>query len=190
MKATNKRETILHVAKELIAVNGFHGTTMAMIADKAGIATGTIYRYFTGKDELINELHRELNDRLLRSLMQDYPLGEPMHERFLYVGRYFVHYCLAAPFDFSFLEQFHNSPYGVAYRRELVSNEKTRGPIDELLDEAAREGIIKTLPRTVLTALIFGPLIGVIRDHILGFNRLDEETISRTAEACWDAIRI
>lgn len=190
MKATNKRETILHVAKELIAVNGFHGTTMAMIADKAGIATGTIYRYFTGKDELINELHRELNDRLLRSLMQDYPLGEPMHERFLYVGRYFVHYCLAAPFDFSFLEQFHNSPYGVAYRRELVSNEKKQGPMDELLDEAAREGIIKTLPRTVLTALIFGPLIGVIRDHILGFNRLDEETISRTAEACWDAIRI
>lgn len=190
MTAPNRRETILHVAKELIAVNGFHNTPMSMIADKAGIATGSIYRHFTSKDELINEIHRELNDRLVRSLLKNYPRGEPTSVRFHSIGRSFVHYCLAAPFDFSFLEKFHNSPYGVAYRRELVSQEKEQSPIDELLAAAAREEVIKQLPRTVLSALIFGPLVGIVRDHILGFNRLDEETIERTVEACWDAIRI
>jgi TetR/AcrR family transcriptional regulator, repressor of fatR-cypB operon len=37
--------------------------------------------------------------------------------------------------------------------------------------------------------LAFGPILGVARDHILGFIVLDDDTISRTVEACWDGVR-
>ena len=66
MKNTDKREEIMQAALELIAEHGFHGAPMAMIADKAGVGAGTIYRYFESKDVLITELYRELEEKAPR----------------------------------------------------------------------------------------------------------------------------
>jgi len=52
MARRDKRDDIVQAALELIAENGFHGAPMAMIADRAGVGAGTIYRYFENKDLL------------------------------------------------------------------------------------------------------------------------------------------
>jgi AcrR family transcriptional regulator len=46
---------------ELIALNGFHGAPMAMIAKQAKVAAGSIYRFFKSKDDLMlrKDLRRE-----------------------------------------------------------------------------------------------------------------------------------
>ena len=46
MKDSEKREAIVQAALKLIAVHGFHGAPMSMIADMAGVGTGTIYSLF------------------------------------------------------------------------------------------------------------------------------------------------
>ncbi|HEX9079899.1 MAG TPA: helix-turn-helix domain-containing protein, partial [Desulfuromonadaceae bacterium] len=43
MAKPDKRKEILRATLELIAEQGFHGAPMAMIAEKAGVAAGTIY---------------------------------------------------------------------------------------------------------------------------------------------------
>ena len=60
----DKRLAILEAALELIAEYGFHGAPMAMVADRAGVGAGTIYRYFDNKDLLIAELYRDLEQKL------------------------------------------------------------------------------------------------------------------------------
>jgi len=190
MDNTAKRNGILHAALELIAINGFHGAPMAMIAKRAKVATGSIYLYFENKEALIYELYQRLEEHILRELMRGYPAGQPIRERFIHVTQTFIHYCLNAPLDFRFLEQFHNSPYGAAYRRDQLLGENDQNVVQELLLEAQKEQIIKLLPMMVITALIFGPLLCIVRDHILGFIELDDQTIDRTVDACWDAIRI
>jgi AcrR family transcriptional regulator len=60
MKNNDKRKEILQAALKLIAEHGFHGAPMAMIADTAGVGTGTIYCHFKSKDALIQELFLEL----------------------------------------------------------------------------------------------------------------------------------
>jgi AcrR family transcriptional regulator len=52
----DKKTLILETTLDLISENGFHGTPISMIAEKAGIGAGTIYRYFENKEDLINEL--------------------------------------------------------------------------------------------------------------------------------------
>jgi AcrR family transcriptional regulator len=47
-----QRQLILTVAGELFSRQGFHGTTMRQIADKAEISVGSAYNYFQTKDEL------------------------------------------------------------------------------------------------------------------------------------------
>ena len=190
MSKMEKRDEIVRAALELIAENGFHGAPMAMIADKAGVGAGTIYRYFENKDVLINELYRELEQRLYDVLMEGYSPEKPVRERFIHLGTTILRYCITNPLDFRYLEQFHNSPYGVVHRRDKLFEDTNQKDIyRELFEEGVARQVIKQLPLVVLFALAFGPLITVARDHILGFIRLDDRLITQTIEACWDGLK-
>lgn len=52
---TGKRKVMLS-ALQLFANDGFHATTTAQIAKKAGVSEGTIYKYFSSKKELLSKL--------------------------------------------------------------------------------------------------------------------------------------
>lgn len=54
-----KRRSILQAAVACFARDGFHNTTMSDIASMAGVSDGLAYRYFSGKDEIIEEVIRQ-----------------------------------------------------------------------------------------------------------------------------------
>jgi len=45
----DKQRQILDAALGLFAERGFHGTRVPLVAEAAGVATGTIYHYFDSK---------------------------------------------------------------------------------------------------------------------------------------------
>jgi AcrR family transcriptional regulator len=51
-------QRLIRAALELFSSRGYHDTTTAQIAKKAGVAEGTIYRHFASKQQLLNELYR------------------------------------------------------------------------------------------------------------------------------------
>jgi TetR/AcrR family fatty acid metabolism transcriptional regulator len=51
--STDKHQRILDAAIEVIAEKGFFHSRVSEIADRAGVADGTIYLYFKNKDELL-----------------------------------------------------------------------------------------------------------------------------------------
>ena len=51
--ASDKYQRILEAAIEVIAQKGFFHSRVSEIADRAGVADGTIYLYFKNKDELL-----------------------------------------------------------------------------------------------------------------------------------------
>lgn len=187
MSTTDKRDEIVRAALELIAEHGFHGAPMAMIAKRAGVGAGTIYRYFESKDVLIREIYACLEGQVWTAIKENYPEG--LHEQFLHICRYLIRYFLASPLEFRFIEQFHNSPYGVDCRREKFLGEKNKDLVTELFEAGQQQQIIKDLPLPILSALTFGPLVDVCRDHILQFIKLDAPLIDRIIAASWDAIR-
>lgn len=190
MTKPDKRDEIVRAALELIAENGFHGAPMAMIAEKAGVGAGTIYRYFENKDVLIGELHRELEDKFRPCLNAGYDRQHTIRSRFIHLATALLRYFIDCPLDFRYLEQFYNSPYGEAFRREKLLGKREKGDLFcELLQDGVDQQVIKELPLTILAALAFGPLLSVARDHILGFIFLDAELIDKTVEACWDGLK-
>ncbi len=52
------RQRLLRAALDLYTTVGFRGTTTPAIATRAGVAEGTIYRHFTSKEHLLNEVYR------------------------------------------------------------------------------------------------------------------------------------
>ena len=48
------RDRILKAALEVFAAQGFIGATMAMIGERAGLGTASLYRYYKSKDALFD----------------------------------------------------------------------------------------------------------------------------------------
>ena len=55
-RAHELRERILACAHARVAEGGFASLTMQALAEDAGIATGSLYRHFSGKGELAAEV--------------------------------------------------------------------------------------------------------------------------------------
>ncbi len=190
MAQPDKRHDVLSAALALFATRGFHGTPMSLIAERAEVAVGTIYCHFESKDVLIVELYTDIEKRIMAIIDERYPQEKPFRECFIHLGSEVLRYFIVCPLDFRYLEQFHNSPYGAAYRRDKLLGDPTNGnTFRELFEYSLSQQLLKTLPLSMLLALFFGPLLYIARDCILGFVELDEEMIHRIVEACLDAIK-
>ncbi|MFD4255238.1 TetR/AcrR family transcriptional regulator [Amycolatopsis thermoflava] len=65
-----QREAILTAAGEILAERGYAGCSVSAVAEKAGVATGTVYRHFPGKAELVVELFRIVVDHEVDAVRQ------------------------------------------------------------------------------------------------------------------------
>ena len=54
------RERLLATARELIEEGGYGSASVAAIADRGGVAAGTLYRHFVSKEELFLEVFRDV----------------------------------------------------------------------------------------------------------------------------------
>jgi len=61
----SKKERILDAAVVEIAQRGYHLTTIARIAKRAGVADGTIYLYFKNKEEILFSLFERAMSRFI-----------------------------------------------------------------------------------------------------------------------------
>jgi AcrR family transcriptional regulator len=52
-RAETRREQIVDAASQCARRSGFHGASMAQIAQQAGLSVGQIYRYFQNKESII-----------------------------------------------------------------------------------------------------------------------------------------
>lgn len=186
-KATDKRNAIIQAAMELIADQGFHGTPTSQIAQQAGTGVGTIYRYFKDKDELIEETHTKVHAVFLSTFAENYDPRLPVRENYRCIFTALTRLFIAHPFEIRFMEQYYNSPYGVAKKRsEEYASDK---PLFQFFEQGKQQLAIKDFPMDVLMSLSFGPIIFVTRDHLNGFVNLDDALIATIVEACWDAIK-
>lgn len=190
MKNTEKHDEIVRTSLKLFTEKGFHGVPMSLIAKKAGVGAGTIYRYFESKDALIKELHHDLEEKISLYLRHGYSTEQPLKDRFLYLIRKLLQYFIAHPLHFRYMEQYFNSPYGISLHRDRVLGKP--GSHDILMDifvEGIERQILKDFPKAALFSIAFGPLISLMRDHIIGLVTLDESLIKQATEACWDGIK-
>lgn len=189
-----KRTAILEAALDLIAVNGFHATPTSLIAGKAGVGIGSIYRYFKSKEGLIQALFIDLAEKSSQAIMRNWDDQAPLADQYIHLMKNTFHYLIENPKAATFLEQYFNSPFGITHKRDAILNEgggdrMNDHPLHAILEQAKTRKIAKDLPWHVLVALTFGPIILLIRDIHAGLITIDTKTMDKTIAACWDAVK-
>ncbi|MFF0409818.1 TetR/AcrR family transcriptional regulator [Kitasatospora sp. NPDC004745] len=92
-----QRETVLQAAVLLLAERGYGGCTMAAVADRAGIATGSLYQHFANKAELSVELFRRVVTREMDAVNAAVAARETPQDRIAAVVETFASRALRAP---------------------------------------------------------------------------------------------
>ena len=69
-RGTSKRERILRAAVDVFAEHGYFNAKVSQIAKAAGVADGTIYLYFDGKEDVLLSIFRDHTRNYLVALEQ------------------------------------------------------------------------------------------------------------------------
>ncbi len=189
MKNKDKRAAIINSTVRVVAEQGFHGASISTIADRASVATGTVYIHFESKDDLMLETYRELERRCLAAVKKDYPPQGSIRQRFAHLAHALIRHFMLFPEEFLFGDQFLSSPYRKWVSPHYLPDTELPGILHFFRDGTEKQ-LFKEMPPAMLLALACGPLVQVVRANAAGFLYLDDDRISRTVEACWEAVSL
>jgi AcrR family transcriptional regulator len=91
------RERIVDAALDQLAEGGYASASVASVARRAGVATGTVYRHFPSKGDLFAEVFRRASQREVDVLRAMTDRDEPVGHRLAAWVEAFVRRALAEP---------------------------------------------------------------------------------------------
>lgn len=139
----DKATRVLDAAVSIFAQKGHRKTTMLEIAEKAGVAEGTIYEYFKNKQELLYSIPKGKFLTYQANLSQVFEKKEPLEKLRCFIGEYFRIFASDSDFITIFLcdiklnKQFYTTE---AFSIFLNTNKM----LYEILDEGKASGVFRS----------------------------------------------
>lgn len=187
MDPKDKKARILRATLELITDHGFHGTPVSMIADRAGVGAGTIYRYFENKEALITELYAQLQLELHEATMANIPQDVSVHDEFDLKWRNVLRYFLENPYEAKFLEQYAASPF--ISTPVMEENARRNAHLRVLRQRGIDTGVIRPVQYQTLAVFLWGLVKEVHHQHDAGSLAVTDAMIDEIFSVFWEGIR-
>jgi AcrR family transcriptional regulator len=183
----DKKALILQTTLKLITENGFHCAPVSMIASESGIATGTIYRCFKNKEDIINELYTyiktDFNNAILKGLYDGIGIRDEYYLKWINM----VNYHLNNTLESKFLDQYATSPY---IKEDVIKrNLEKYSHLRDLYNRAVISGVIKKISYEAITILMLGTVTQIYRIYNSKILIVNEKIISEVFEVFWDGIK-
>src|SRR5215470_3493013 len=106
VKDEGKAQDILRAALDEIQAVGLAGLSIEAVARRAGVATGTVYIYFKGKEALLEALYLQTKQAFADFVLRDD--GLPLRAAFARMVKAFLDYVLEHNAEIVFMGQLVN----------------------------------------------------------------------------------
>jgi len=140
---SDKAARVLESAVSIFAQKGHRKTTMLEIAEKAGVAEGTIYEYFKNKQDLLYSIPKGKFLVYQARLKRMFEPKDPLEKLRAFIGEYFRIFSSDSEFltiflcDIKLNKQFYNTEAFIAF---LNTNEM----LYEILNEGKESGVFRS----------------------------------------------
>ena len=175
-----RRSTIQAAARRVIARRGLGGTSMAAIADEAGVAKGTLYLYFRNRDDLLEHAAGRIFDELLGHLAGvlagSRPFPESLRELVLTNIRFFDE---NQGFLRTYMAFKHGDDVAAArhHRRRRPQYARYLQMLTDYLAAAVRRGDLKTVDPARVALFLAEGTGGILRQRLDEPGRPPEEDV-------------
>jgi AcrR family transcriptional regulator len=148
------REAIVAAAHDQVAADGYASASVVAVARRAGVATGSVYRYFPSKADLFTEVFRRAAGRELEVIGAIVSAPGPVRHRLAAATEAFARRALAAPtLVYALLAE----PVDPALEVERLSSKRAwRHLFAGLLREGIESGEVPPLDPEVAAAALVG----------------------------------
>ncbi len=182
-----KRQLILESAEKLLATDGFHGLSMQKVANQAGVAAGTIYRYFDDKEALIEEIKLNIMQRVATAIQKDIDDNDPIKVRFRAMWLNIWHFAISEKNTFLNRNQYEALPSSNLIKLKELEK-KIFAQVNQLFIDGLEQGVFKPLSVEILIGLSLEASVCLAKKHSQGFFTLTDDDLNSAIEASWDAI--
>ncbi|HEU4790877.1 MAG TPA: TetR/AcrR family transcriptional regulator [Flavobacterium sp.] len=184
----DKKQLILGTALKLFVENGFHGTATSKIAVEANVANGTLFNYFSTKEELILSLYHsvvnEMDDFIVER-MESHSISKEAFRSLFFAT---VSWSLENPIHFQYLQQFIHSPYSKISNSKILNQEDH--PLFVLIKNGIDIVLIKQMPVSFIYSLFTSQINGLYY-YVTSYDFSNEkqlELIQDAFEMLWKMI--
>lgn len=182
------RQRLLRAALELFTSQGFRATTTPEIAQRAGVAEGTIYRHFTGKEHLLNEVYRGAQrwaSGLVREI-EDTERALKAPERLARLGRRLLEAADRDPAALRML--FHSRDDRNLDDKSREAAREFRETLQQMVASGKSDGLVRPGPAE-LWALVWLGVVAFAAERVSAKEWTPDHPHAALAlEAAWDAI--
>jgi AcrR family transcriptional regulator len=185
----------LEAALRLFDEQGFRDASMAALAEEAGVGTGTIYRHFESKADLVDRLYEKARATAHQSIVDvaltETSSGDPssgrdvssgregtLRERLWSVWRAVILNYVEHPRLYRFILKYESSAYLRAGGRAQV--EDLRDPFRRMYEEGVEAGVFAPLPRGVYASFFTGAASHLVQRHLQS-EAVQDETAQNEA---------
>lgn len=180
------RDRLARAALELFTLRGYHATTTPLIAERAGVAEGTIYRHFASKDELLSEIYRA-GVRLFATVVREADPAVPCRQRLHGVARRWLEIAAREPALVRLV--FSDALAGLVDEKGRQTGRDFRTELEKLVAGGKSTGAVRAGAATV-HAEVWIRLVQLPLEHVArGTWKLDDPAVQQVLDAAWDAIR-
>ena len=159
---------------------------MSKIADTAEVGAGTIYQYFDGKDDLVDQLYAEARDEAHRSILEmGFDEDASVRERLRMTWEAVIQNYMECPRLYRFILQYESSAY--LRRAQRAQPEDLRSPFQEIYQDGVDQELFPHLPQSVYRSFFIGAVTQLVQEHLNEGPELDDELIGRSFEMLWAA---
>ncbi|RFB78800.1 TetR/AcrR family transcriptional regulator [Methylovirgula sp. 4M-Z18] len=180
-----KREAILAAATELVATQGV-GAPTAKIAQSAGLAEGTLFKYFATKDELLNQLYLAIKADLADAMLKAYPAEASVVERARHVWGCVIDWGAKYPLKRRAMRQLTVSDRVTAETRKIGA--AAFHEVSAMLDQCASEGLVAIDAAGAFAGAIFDALAETTLEFIAREPKKKEHYKSAGFKALWNGV--
>jgi AcrR family transcriptional regulator len=184
----NKQDDIYKAAMELFAERGYDGTTVPMIAEKANVGAGTIYRYFENKESLVNDLFVKSVVNFSETIKNGFPSNGTVRKQFTHIFYQLFKFAKENPYAITFINT-HDDGYYLDENSKKIFNDFLSF-IMEAIEEGKNKGIIRNLPSKSLIAMVYGSFVMLFKMFQSDELKETPELLKELEESSWNAIRI
>ncbi|MFJ7978637.1 TetR/AcrR family transcriptional regulator [Peribacillus sp. NPDC096379] len=184
----NKQEDVFEAAMQLFAERGYDGTTIPMIADKAKVGAGTIYRYFDNKEALVNSLFTKCVLQFSEAIRSDLPFHSTIREQFTHIFNRLFDFARNNVEAFLFINSHEGGYYLDDHSKETFNDFLSF--IIGVIENGQEQGFIRSLPSCALIATVYGPVVMLVKMMETGELTYTEDLLKELEESSWNAIRI